>query len=280
MRTKTIILGAIAALALATLSVNAGSGPQRSAQGSAMSLVAGTAAIAKTDRDEVSAAVRTTTTAERAEKPDVEDVAEAPKGPVSAACQTAIDNLKALREADVAEDAAEKAAQQPPSASAIAADKAEDKAEAEHLRNARMAVRAACLPQPSAACLAAIASLKALREADVAEDAAEKAAQQSPSASAIAADKAEDKAEAEHLRNARMAVRTACLPQPSAACRAAIASLATLREADVAEDAAERAGQKPPSASAIAADRAEDKAEAEHLRTAVIAVRTACGDRD
>ena len=61
MRTKTIILGAIAALALATLSVNAGNAPQRSAQGSAMSLVVGTAAIAKADRDELSATVPSTT---------------------------------------------------------------------------------------------------------------------------------------------------------------------------------------------------------------------------
>ncbi len=215
MRTKTIILGAIAALALATLSVNAWNAPQRSAQGSAMSLVAASATLAKADRGEVSTALQTTsavktTTAEPAEKPEVEDEAEAPKGPVSAACQTAIDNLKALRQADVAEDASEKAGQQPPSASAIAADKAEDKAEAEHMRAARMAVRAACRPQPTAACQAAIANLKALREADVTEDAAERAGQQPPSASAIAADRIEDKAEAEHLRAALIAVRIAC----------------------------------------------------------------------
>ncbi len=220
MRTKTIIVGAIAALALATLSANAGNAPQRHTTGSAKSLVAGTAAIAKANRDEVSAAVRTastvktTTTAEAAEKPEVEDEdeAEAPEHPVSAACQAAIDNLKALRRADVAEDAAEKAARHhPPTDAEIAADKAEDKAEAEHLRDARQAVRAACLPQPSAACQTAIDNLKALRKADVAEDAAEKAARHHPPTDAeIAADKVEDMAEAQALRAAFTAVRAAC----------------------------------------------------------------------
>jgi len=214
-RTKTIILGAIAALGLATLSVNAGNAPHRSAPGSAMSLVAGTSAIAKADRDEVSAARTTSTvkttassaTTEAAEKPEVEveDEAEAPKGPVSPACQTAIDNLKALRQADVAEDAAEKA--QPPSADA---DKAEDMAERQHLRDAVIAMRTACLPQPSAACQAAIANLKALRQADAAEDAAEKAAPEPTTASAIAAERAEDMAEFQAWKVALMALRTAC----------------------------------------------------------------------
>ena len=215
MRTKTIILGAIAALALATLSVNAGNAPHRSLPGSAMSLIAGTAAIAKADRDELSAAVRTTSTvktaattaAEPAEKPEVEDEAEddAPKAPVSPACQTAIDNLKALRQADIAEDAAEKA-----NPGTTDADKAEDMAEAEHVRAALLAVRTACLPQPSAACQAAIDNLKALRQAEIAEDAAEKANQPTPSASTIAAEKTEDMAEFQKLWAALKAIRTAC----------------------------------------------------------------------
>jgi hypothetical protein len=216
-RTKTIIVGAIAALALATLSVNAGNGPHRSAPGSAMSLVAGTSAIEKADRAEVTAAIRTTSTvktattttkaAETAEKPEVEveDETEAPKGPVSPACQTAIDNLKALRQADVAEDTAEKAA-----ASTTDADKAEDMVEAQHLRDARNAVRTACLPQPSAACQTAIDNLKALRQADVAEDATEKAAPEPTTATAIAAERAEDVAEFQGWKVALMAVRTAC----------------------------------------------------------------------
>ena len=211
MRTKTIILGAIAALALATLSVNAGNAPQRSVLGSTASLVAGTAAIVKADRDEANAVKRatpsTTTKIETAEKPEAEDEAEdeAPKAPRSPACQAAIDHLKALRQADIAEDAAEKA--NPGTADA---DKAEDMAEAQHLRDARLAVRTACLPQPSAACQAAIDHLKALRQADIAEDAAEKANQQPPTASSIAADKAEDMAELQAFWNALKAVRAAC----------------------------------------------------------------------
>lgn len=213
MRTKTIILGAVAALALATLSANAGNAPHRSAQGSAMSLVAGTAAIAKADRAEVSAAVRTTTavkttavktTTAPAAQAEVEDEAEAPKGPVSPACQTAMDNLKALRQADATEDASEKA-----NPTTTAADQAEDKTEADNLRNARTAVRTACLPQPSAACQTALASLKALRDADVAEDASEKAGQTSVAPESAAA-KAEDIAEAQVRRAAEAAVHTAC----------------------------------------------------------------------
>src|SRR5207248_2926209 len=83
---------------------------------------------------------------------------------VVSACQAAINNLKALHQADVAEDTAERAAAgQPPSASAIAADKAEDAAEAPQWRTALLAARTACLPQPSAACQAAIAALQALK---------------------------------------------------------------------------------------------------------------------
>jgi hypothetical protein len=88
----------------------------------------------------------------------------APKIAVSAACQDAINNLKALRQADVAEDAAEKAAAtQPPTASQIEADKAEDAADKLQWKTALLAARTACLPQTSAACQAAIASLQALK---------------------------------------------------------------------------------------------------------------------
>jgi len=91
----------------------------------------------------------------------------APKVVVSAACQDAINKLKALHQADVAEDTAERAAAGlPPSASAIAADKAEDAAEAQPWQSALLAARTACLPQPSAACQAAIAALQALKAND------------------------------------------------------------------------------------------------------------------
>jgi hypothetical protein len=214
-RTKTIILGAFAALALATVSVNAGNAPHRSLQGSAMSLVAGTAAIVKAERDEANAAVRTTsavtktsttttpsTSTAATQKSEVEDEAEddAPKGPVSPACQAAIDNLKALRQADTAEDTAEKAT--PGTADA---DKAEDTTEAGNLKAARLAERTACLPQPSAACQTALDNLKTLRQPDVAEDTAEKA-----NPGTTDADKAEDKTEAAALFDALKAVRAAC----------------------------------------------------------------------
>jgi hypothetical protein len=85
----------------------------------------------------------------------------APSGAqLSAACQQAIDALKAMRQADAAEDAAEKA--QPASDAAMAADRAEDLADAQQWKQAFMAVRTACVPQPTAACQAALASLKAL----------------------------------------------------------------------------------------------------------------------
>jgi hypothetical protein len=92
----------------------------------------------------------------------------APKITVSTACQDAVNNLKARHQADVAEDAAERAAaQQPPSASALEADRAEDAAELQQWRTALMAARTACLPQPSAACQAAIAALQALKDSGV-----------------------------------------------------------------------------------------------------------------
>jgi len=162
-RTKTIILGAIAALALATLSANAGNRATHHAQGSLLSLVAATTSLARADREaEATAAAATHVEAtEAVSKPAARPVS---KIPVSGACQDAIKNLKALHQADVAEDTAERAAAgQPPSASAIDADKAEDAAEKLKWQTALVAARAACLPQPSAACQAAIAALQALK---------------------------------------------------------------------------------------------------------------------
>ena len=79
------------------------------------------------------------------------------------ACQQAIDKLKAMRRADVAEDATERAAQQPISAATIAAERAEDLAEIQPWSQALMAARTACMPQPTAACQAALTSLQALK---------------------------------------------------------------------------------------------------------------------
>ncbi|TME84170.1 MAG: hypothetical protein E6I43_08015 [Chloroflexi bacterium] len=166
MRTKTIILGAIAALALVTLSANAGNRATPQAQGSVVSLVAATTTVARAHRDATATAAATAIHAEAVDAVTKPVVAArpVPKVTVSAACQDAINTLKALHQADVAEDTAERAAaQQPLTPSAIAADKAEDAAELQKWQTALLAARTACLPQPNAACQAAIAALQALR---------------------------------------------------------------------------------------------------------------------
>jgi hypothetical protein len=164
-RTKTIILGAIAALALATLTANAGNrATHHVQQGSLVSLVAAATTVTKTDRDVASAAAKAATgegSTEAVSKPVVA-AKPAPKITVSTDCQNAINNLKALRQADATEDAAERAAAQQP-ASAVGADKAEDAADRQQWRAALLAARTACVPQPSAACQSAIAALQALK---------------------------------------------------------------------------------------------------------------------
>jgi hypothetical protein len=163
-RTKSIILGAIAALALAMLTVNAGNRATHQVQGSLVSLVSASTIVATADREAATTAVPTAATLTEAVAKPVVAAKPAPKVTVSAACQDAITNLKALRQADIAEDAAERtAAQQPPSPSALAADKAEDAAEKQQWLTALTAARTACLPQPSAACQAAITALQALK---------------------------------------------------------------------------------------------------------------------
>jgi hypothetical protein len=163
-RTKTIILGAIAALALATLTANAGNRATHQVQGSLVSLVAAATTVTKTDRDVASAAAKNATGEASTEAVQKSVVAARPvaKITVSTDCQNAINNLKALRQADAAEDATEQAGAQPP-ASAVEADKAEDAADRQQWRAALLAARTACVPQPSAACQAAIAALLALK---------------------------------------------------------------------------------------------------------------------
>jgi len=118
--------------------------------------------------------------------------------------------------------------------------------------------------------------LKALRQADVAEDRAERAAAQQPlTASAIAADKVEDAAEKQHWRTALLAARTACLPQPSAACQAAIAALQALK-GDGVEDWRELGDLHDWSD----LRNVNWTAELASLRATVSTVATACGDRD
>jgi hypothetical protein len=163
-RTKTIILGAIAALALATLTANAGTRATHQVQGSLVSLVAAATTVTMTDRDVASAAAKGAAQEESTEAVEKPVVAAkpAPLITVSTDCQNAINNLKALRQADATEDATERAAG-PPSASARDADKAEDAADRQQWRTALLAARTACVPQPSAACQAAIAAVQALK---------------------------------------------------------------------------------------------------------------------
>jgi hypothetical protein len=174
-RIKAIVLGAVAVLAMATLTANAGTTATPRVSGSLVSLVAATTTVAKVaDRDEVTVATRSTET-EKADEPAVKPLVEVkpvtPRAPQpSAACQQAIDTLKAMHQADVAEDTTERASQQPLSAATIAADRAEDLTEVQPWTQALLAARTACLPQPSAACQAAIATLQALRPTTVPED--------------------------------------------------------------------------------------------------------------
>jgi hypothetical protein len=105
-----------------------------------------------------------------------------------------------------------------------------------------------------------------MQQADVTEDAAERASQQ-PLSAAIAADRAEDLAEAQHWQPALLAARTACLPQPVAACEAALTSLPALLPTNRLEAWSELV--KLPSQVDVAG-----------LRAAFIAVATACADRD
>src|ERR1700682_6553597 len=106
--TKTIILGAITVLALATLSANAGNRATHYVQGSLVSLVAASTTVARADREAATTAASAATHVEATEAVVRPVVATkpAPKLAVSAACQDAINNLKALRQADAVEDAA------------------------------------------------------------------------------------------------------------------------------------------------------------------------------
>src|SRR3989454_3234212 len=161
-----MISGAIAAIGLATLTANAGNNTPPGSQGSVVSLVAGTRTIVKADRDEVGLATRIVPGSPvSAVKPAAAVKPAVPRVTLSAGCQAAINALKALHQADVAEDAAERASQQPVTAAILAADRTEDLAEAQQWRTALTAARTACLPAPSAACQAAIANLQTLLQA-------------------------------------------------------------------------------------------------------------------
>jgi lipoprotein-anchoring transpeptidase ErfK/SrfK len=204
-RRMALIAGAIAALAIAAFTLNTANAAPRGAQGSVISLVAATRTIAAADRDEAALAARTTTeamtTSEPTEKPDVEARTAAPRVTVSAGCQQAINNLKALHQADVAEDASERTAQ-PQTAAAALADRTEDAVEAQRWVKALMAARAACLPQPTATCQAEIASLQSELQTTRAEELAE--------LSASTQDQSDWLADWMSIRTAFSAVATAC----------------------------------------------------------------------
>ena len=168
MRIKAIMVGAIAGLALATLTANAGTTATPRVTGSLGSLVAATTTFTKVADREAATVAMGSAEREGAAEPAVKPVvAVKPVTPrllqTTAACQQAIDKLKAMRQADVAEDATERAAQQPISAATIAAERAEDLAEIQPWSQALTAARTACMPQPTTACQAALTSLQALK---------------------------------------------------------------------------------------------------------------------
>src|SRR5258708_1265750 len=172
-RNKAIMVGAIAALALASLTANATSAPPR-VSGSLVSLVEATTTVSRAaDREALTVATRSIEGEKAAEaaKPVVAVKPVAPRAlQTTAACQQAIDTLKAMHQADVTEDTIERAAQQPLSAATIAADRAEDLAEAQRWQPALVAARTACLPHHAAACQAAITSLQTLLPANRPEE--------------------------------------------------------------------------------------------------------------
>ncbi len=175
MRIKAIMVGAITAFALVAVTASAGTSATPRVSGSLVSLVAATTTVTETaDRNLVTVATRSIDSDKTAEPPEKPVVAVKPVAPrafqTTPACRQAIDTLKAMHQADLAEDAAERAAQQPLSAATIAADRAEDLAEFGRWRQALMAARTACLPQPTAACQAAITSLQALLPANRPEE--------------------------------------------------------------------------------------------------------------
>jgi len=174
-RRKVIISGAIAALALAALTANAGMLATHRVQGSVVSMVVATAAVAKADRDDVAVAThspRPEPSAEPTAKPAVAVKPATPRAiQITPGCQLAINRLKAMHQADVTEDAAERASRtQPLSTSALLADRIEDAAEAQAWRNAISAARTACVPPPGTACQAAITSLQTLLQANRTDD--------------------------------------------------------------------------------------------------------------
>ena len=116
-----------------------------------------------------------------------------------------------------------------------------------------------------AGCQSAIAALKSLHDADVAEDASERTAA-APTAAALAAERSEDLIEAQKWAAALVKARAMCLPLAATACQTAVAGLQpvlqTLRNEELMEQQ-----------SRVETDSASDVAA---VRTAFSAVAMAC----
>jgi hypothetical protein len=177
-RNKLIITGAIGVMAAATLTVNAQNGSHQAIQTKATSPVA-LAHTVSVDRDDVVLAARATAAAstkaetEELAKPAIQVKPAATPAGLSSACQAAIANLKAMHQADIAEDASERSSVSSRTAATIAADRAEDAAELQKWASALTAARSACAPATATACRTAVtglqAALLAWRTAELAE---------------------------------------------------------------------------------------------------------------
>ena len=169
MRTKLIITGAIGVLAAATLTVNAQTNSQKTTPGSVARLLAASAQVARTDRDDVTIATRVAASAVAAAKsvkPAIADSEKAetlrsaaPKLTLPAGCQAAITAFKAARQAEATEDANERASAEAASQASSTSDRSEDTAEAQHLMTALTAVRSACIPPVPTTCRTALSGL-------------------------------------------------------------------------------------------------------------------------
>jgi hypothetical protein len=154
-----MIIGAIAALSLVSVSANASSSATRSVHKSERSLATGSVVVERgLDRDDLAVATQAAAAQATAARPaDVEERQEAAAkavtvpspglhrqlAQVSPACKQAINALKALRQAEVRSEP--------------------------QWRAALAAARDACLPHRTAACQAAIDTLKALVQANHSE---------------------------------------------------------------------------------------------------------------
>lgn len=122
----------------------------------------------------------------------------------------------------------------------------------------------------TADCQAAITKLKTMHTAEVAEDAKERGAAESESTTAAASDQAEDAAEAQQWKTALTAARTACVPQPTTACRTAITGLETMLSTLHTEELGELQTHT----------QVDWTADFGAVRTAFSAVQTACPERE